>query len=874
MGPDIKSLETPRRTPPPPVVQALPLPENPLRSKLGAFPPTPEKDPATGDHERPAASVDVAVHPPEAGGESNASRASSEALPAETGSGPSLPPSGSEDVAVPGSTGPPSESLTVSATPVTAPTPVGDSVVPGSPRATRWAAALAGSALVSLLLAGFETLWARNASTASPPRFGTWLSALGLMAPVVLGVGVAVGALVLFVHPIAPPGLSRLRAVLSPADPRRRRHLAALAILVPLVSVASLLVMARAALGILVWDSSAPSAGVALGLTSMGLGMGALLTIFGGERLIAVQWRHPPPSPLHLAVAVTGFSVVVLAIIIGLGTTSGAGGTLRMFGVLKRPELDLRAPALLLLLAMGAYLAPALHGLLEARGRFVRAPWLLAVGLSPLLATGYAAVGGLQDGEVALAVERGTALGKRTLSPFRRVADRDGDGFSAWFGGGDCNDSSPSVNPGADDVPDNGKDEDCSGKDAEPVDLGSANAQPASAQDWIRQKLPAKPNVLVLSVDTLRADALGIMGYKERAITPSIDALAARSSLFTHAYSIASYTGKSIGPTVIGKYTSETNRGWSHFNHFPKEIFVQERLQKAGIRTISCQGYWYLFQKGSGFERGFDVMDSSAAPPVAKVNGDRSSTSDKLSDAIIAQLSDPKNVGRQFYLWAHYTDPHVEYVRHQEFDFGTDARALYDSEVAFVDKHLERVLDFVKSSDIAERTVIIVWSDHGEAFGEHGMIRHGFELWEPLVRVPLIVHVPGMEPHRVEVRRGLIDLVPTVLDIFGVPLPAGEDALSGTSLLEDVLKPPGYEPRDRIVFIDMSAGPYNADRQAFIDHSMKLMASNGQPLGLYDLARDPGETKNLLKDKALSGPVIDRFKAFRRQLRVVQVRPQ
>jgi arylsulfatase A-like enzyme len=432
------------------------------------------------------------------------------------------------------------------------------------------------------------------------------------------------------------------------------------------------------------------------------------------------------------------------------------------------------------------------------------------------------------------------------------------------------------VNPGADDLPANGKDEDCSGKDAERVELGDEGpAEPASAQEWMRQRLPAKPNVLMLSVDTLRHDIGFVGGGGGRKTTPNIDSLARRSAVFTHAYAMASYTGKSVGPTMIGRYPSETHRGWSHFNLFPKDVFLQERLHRAGIRTISCQGYWYFFQKGSGLERGFDVVDSSAAPAVAKVAGDRSVTSDKLSDAVIAQLSRPENVEGQFFLWAHYTDPHVEYVRHKEFDFGPKSRDLYDSEVAFVDKHVGRVLDHLENSPFKDRTVVVLWSDHGEAFGEHGMIRHGFELWEVLVRVPLMVYVPGIEPHRVGLRRSLVDVVPTVIDVFGAPMPEGEDRLSGVSLLADAMRPPGYEPHERIVFIDMSAGPYNEDRQAFIEKDMKLIAAYGRPIGLYDLKHDPGEEKNLLKDKTVSERIVSRFKTFvREKVRVVRVKRQ
>jgi arylsulfatase A-like enzyme len=327
---------------------------------------------------------------------------------------------------------------------------------------------------------------------------------------------------------------------------------------------------------------------------------------------------------------------------------------------------------------------------------------------------------------------------------------------------------------------------------------------------------------------------------------------------------------------LIGKYGSETHRGWSHFNRFDKaDLFIQERLQRAGIRTLSVQGYWYFFQPGYGYERGFDVVDSEAAPKVVQIEGDRSFNSHKITDRAVAQLSNSENVGRQFYAWVHYIDPHTEYVRHEQFDFGEGSRERYDSEVRFVDEHVGRLIDFIEKSEFGPRTAIVVTSDHGEAFGEHGMIRHGFELWEELVRVPFVVYVPGAEPHRVSVRRSQIDLVPTLLDLYRLPKPSGEgtDFVTGESLLLDILRPPGYEPRARIVFIDMSAGPHNAERQAFIENDVKLVATSGRPLGLFDLATDPLEKKDLLDDKARAEEVLARFKAFRRQLREVKVRP-
>src|SRR5690606_5849042 len=136
--------------------------------------------------------------------------------------------------------------------------------------------------------------------------------------------------------------------------------------------------------------------------------------------------------------------------------------------------------------------------------------------------------------------------------------------------------------------------------------------------------------------------------------------------------------------------------------------------------------------------------------------------------------------GRSF-AWVHWVDPHAEYVRHQGYDFGPGERERYDSEIAFVDAQIGRVLGALDESPARDRTVVIVTSDHGEAFGEHGMIRHGFEVWEELVRAPLILFIPDVPSRTITARRSIIDIAPTILELLNVPWDEA-DALRGTSL--------------------------------------------------------------------------------------------
>jgi arylsulfatase A-like enzyme len=690
-----------------------------------------------------------------------------------------------------------------------------------------------------------------------------WLADLGLVAPLALLLGLAWAAVRWFFHEGSAPNLGRVsRAWAALEEGARARHNATF-LIAPGAFVVWLVLAANSATRLLGSDVPARSAGAALVLGLLGtFWIGTQLVASFGEALAGVG-RVARLEPRLSALLGSAFALAFFSYAVWTGTPSGAGGMLAVFGVFKRPELDLRAPGLLALLSAVAYFMPQ-----PSRRAFAFAALLLA--LLPLGLTLRAAYTGLERRSVSLGIEREAPLGKILLGVLRKRSDHDHDGYAKLFGGGDCDDADERKNPGAIDVPGNGIDEDCSGTDEPPIPV-APSALATRTEDSGRKALPEHLNVVLISIDTLRQGE-GAQGA--RPVTPNLDRLSEQSVVFDRAYALASYTAKSVGPFLLGKYSSETHRDWSHFNRFTKkDVFVAQRLQQAGVHTVSVQGYWYFFLN-TGLERGFDVINKSAAPAAISVDGDSNTNGDKVSDAALSELAKPELQQQPFFLWIHYVDPHSEYVPHEGFDFGSSSRQRYDGEVAFVDHHVGRVLDALEKSLVYDRTAIIVTSDHGEAFAEHGMIRHGFELWEELVRVPLIVRVPGVPARHVQARRSAIDLAPTILDLCGVspPSPSASDFLSGTSLVPDLLSK--GEPAERAVFIDMAAGPNNADRQALIEGDKKLVASGGRPLSLYDLATDPGEKNDLLDDAAQAEPMIAKFKAFRRRLREVYVKPE
>jgi choline-sulfatase len=382
---------------------------------------------------------------------------------------------------------------------------------------------------------------------------------------------------------------------------------------------------------------------------------------------------------------------------------------------------------------------------------------------------------------------------------------------------------------------------------------------PAAAASSAPVASPAAPrnnlNVLFITVDSLRAE-MPWSGYP-RDIAPRLTALQKKAITYTHAYSISSFTSKSVGGLLGGRYPSELKRTGSFFTRYLDDnVMFAEALRDQKVHTLAGHAHMFFGKGESGFEQGFETW--KIVPGISfDYNKDPFITSQKLTPLAIEMLSDPKLASERFFAWFHYMDPHDVYQPHKEApELGKKQRDLYDQEVFYTDLWIGKLLDWVEQQPWAKDTAIVVSSDHGEAFGEHKLYRHAFELYDVLVHVPLLVVIPGQPPRQIDAFRSHVDLVPTMFDLMGAkPTPE----LRGKTFAPELF---GGEPDARDVICDLPEDSHNERRRALIHDGWKIIAfANDFRYELYDLKSDPGETKDLFKiEKDRAKDMVARYK--------------
>jgi choline-sulfatase len=370
------------------------------------------------------------------------------------------------------------------------------------------------------------------------------------------------------------------------------------------------------------------------------------------------------------------------------------------------------------------------------------------------------------------------------------------------------------------------------------------------------------PNVILITVDTTRADRMGFLG-STRGLTPNLDAMARDGTAFTHAYSHVPLTTASHATILTGTYPQ-----YNHVNDFGVPLaaglpYLPDILHEHGYRTAAFVGSLILdpiVGTAPGFDRGFDVYDAGFRIKTAKDN--RYDTVERRAGVVVAHalgwLKKRPAGAPPFFLWVHLYDPHDPYDPPEPYK--SKFADPYDGEIAYADAMLGKLFAALKSAGLYRGSLIAMMADHGEAFGEHGERTHGMFLYDETIHVPLLIKLPVVrcpeslkrcletKPLTNDVRVGLVDVTPTILEVTGIPIPK---EIQGQSLLDamqsEAAGARGVDrPIDRPIYSETDY-PHRAFKWSSLRalRTGKYLAIEAPTRELYDQASDPKAVHNL-----------------------------
>lgn len=471
--------------------------------------------------------------------------------------------------------------------------------------------------------------------------------------------------------------------------------------------------------------------------------------------------------------------------------------------------------------------------------------------------------------ETQTAVTERSFIGSRLVAVLRKLLDRDHDGYSAFFGGPDCDDHDAAIHPGATEIPGNGKDDNCVGGDAK---LEAATPPPATPTDAGVPTAPALTggkNVLVIFIDTLRYDRLGISGYQRdgKSLTPRIDAFAKESVVFDKAFAQAPNTPRSVPSFLTSRYPSQVKVD-KVFKAYPSVLddndTLFEAMKGAGFATLGESSHFYFCDRkkypdtcsdvvswmNSNITQGTDAWDNTGAENIPGSNHDIAGP--RIVKKTLTKLDELATSNQKFAMLVHLFEPHSTYMEHKGFEITEKGSASlaqkYDYEIAFEDALVGELLDHLEKTGLAKTTTVVLMADHGEAFGVHKfageqMYFHGQTLYRELIHVPLMFRVPGAAPRIAHDVVQLVDLAPTITALFGVPAPA---SWVGRSLVPALANQP-LEPRPAYSEL-LRAPDWDHEGKSMVTADGKrhvFFRISDSRWEIYDLDADPDEKTNL-----------------------------
>lgn len=401
----------------------------------------------------------------------------------------------------------------------------------------------------------------------------------------------------------------------------------------------------------------------------------------------------------------------------------------------------------------------------------------------------------------------------------------------------------------------------------------------------------ARPHVFLLNIDMLRADHVGIYGY-ERATTPEIDRLARDGVWFTAARSHAPWTYPSVVSLLSGLYPSSHGAGYAQQGDeyvttvVPPELETMAVLfERAGYATAAFVTN-PLLKRLSGLDRGFDVYRDEFVREWKRRGGpwaEESMRAENVHGALLEWLDE--DVAGPRFAYVHYIDVHGPYLDPKPFGGGREVAPLvaerarltgkprdllvdvYDGELAHLDGLIGDLVRELDRRSILDDSIVIITSDHGEEFGDHGGHGHGHTLYDELLRVPLVFVRTGAFPYtgRVDEVVGQVDLLPTLCDFTGLEVPAGRP---GRSLRRTIAGAPAGDAHPFVAEMDNRGRPaWNSKPGDFeVGYALVVPPATKYVVGtvpgrrppatattreqLFDLHDDPKETTNLAQDSA------------------------
>jgi arylsulfatase A-like enzyme/Flp pilus assembly protein TadD len=368
-----------------------------------------------------------------------------------------------------------------------------------------------------------------------------------------------------------------------------------------------------------------------------------------------------------------------------------------------------------------------------------------------------------------------------------------------------------------------------------------------------RRWQPRRPNVLVITIDTTRADHLGCYGF-HLAHTAAIDRLASEGVRCSNAVSSAPITMPSHTSIFTGLFPPAHGvRDNGAYALGEDAVTLAERLRDAGYTTHAFVSALVLnrrYNLNQGFETYDDDLWAEDDPKLFMI---RERRAPKTADLFLAWLNTWKaKKTKPFFTWIHFFDPHQPYRPSQE-DLAISVSP-YDAEIAGVDRQIGRIMDTLRTDGLLDDTLVIFTADHGESLGEHGEQTHAIFVYDATVHVPLIVHYPHLfKPAVYDGPIRSVDITPTVLDILGLKATNAMDGRTMLAPLRGKEPPPQLPQYSESLLSEVGFGM--APLYAVRDGGYKYIRAPRPEL--YDLRKDPGELKNILAEEPRVGARLD-----------------